>query len=120
MSEQKHTPGPWYCIPGEVDYVREEYTDACIARVFEDNGHADERGREDLPQEANARLIAAAPELLEALKSLLVATEFAMTTPSCPEKGTVVPAEMSKEQYEQKRVVKAARAAIAKAAGGVS
>jgi hypothetical protein len=66
MTELKHTPGPWYCIPGEFDYVREEFTDACIARVFEDNGHADERGREDLPQEANARLISAAPDLIEA------------------------------------------------------
>jgi hypothetical protein len=60
----KHTPGPWevggafsnktYVVAGE----------GCIARC--DDG---EEGYDHL---ANARLIAAAPDLLEALKALLV------------------------------------------------
>lgn len=119
----QHTPGPWEAhvtedrieirmgsrANGGNPYQPQHEFGVC--ELFDlDDDQADEAI-------SNVRLIATAPDLLEALKSLLVATEFAMTTPSCPEKGTVVPAEMSKEEYEQKRAVKAARAAIAKATG---
>lgn len=60
MSE--HTPGPWfaerpYKEPGL--YVTAAPNTALIARVWNDN-------------EANARLIAAAPELLKALERLVL------------------------------------------------
>lgn len=59
----KHTPGPWYANgivvrPANVD------RNPCIAV-------ADDQDRLRDEQEANARLIAAAPELLEALRNLL-------------------------------------------------
>lgn len=59
MSEYKHTPGPW----------KAEKSNNCIAIVSGDYGYGVAKtygtGKEDT---LNARLIAAAPELLEALK----------------------------------------------------
>ncbi|NRA59030.1 MAG: hypothetical protein HRU13_13035, partial [Phycisphaerales bacterium] len=43
-------------------------TDAAVCLVFEDDGHVNPDARRDMPQLANARLIAAAPDLLEALE----------------------------------------------------
>ena len=63
MSDTKHTPGPWkanFVISGAA-YIFGG--DRNFARVF--NEWQDEANRE-----ANARLIAAAPELLEALESI--------------------------------------------------
>lgn len=51
----KHTPGPWAPSDETCNYVWSG--DTCVARMAE----TDEK-------EANARLIAAAPELLEALR----------------------------------------------------
>jgi len=62
MSEAKHTPGPWHIMPrGQV---------GCdsfpICEVY------DADPRNDNPeQEANARLIAASPDLLAACKRLI-------------------------------------------------
>ncbi len=61
MSEQRHAPGPW-----EVDYADDGHLEVCdiasvIAVVSHYEGH----------EEANARLISAAPFLLLALKDLL-------------------------------------------------
>ena len=71
MSEQKHTPGPW----------RYESTSGSnYARIF---FSADEKDGDNLRGycgEANARLIAAAPELLEALQFLMVASGEKLTT----------------------------------------
>lgn len=66
MSETKHTPGPW-----EIDhngYLQAAVSGVIICRIVNSGGivfHADFSPA----QPANARLIAAAPELLEALKS---------------------------------------------------
>lgn len=65
MSKAKHTPGPW-----EVSNLLRSYgsvyvrADRNFVRVY------DEWGSEEM-QLANARLIASAPELLEALEGLL-------------------------------------------------
>lgn len=61
----KHTPGPWRLIDvSEPDYIKEVLSDdgRCIAEVIES----------DKPETvwANARLIAAAPELLEVLEKV--------------------------------------------------
>lgn len=60
----KHTPGPWHCRPYGDSFVAtcgnaDKRVAYCYA-VFED------RSKDEA--EANARLIAAAPELLEALE----------------------------------------------------
>ena len=78
MTEKKWTPGPWtvtrarYPTDGEYDYgigVRRDGREYCIAETF---GVA---GPEFLPPaEANARLIAAAPEMAEAIDLLLKST----------------------------------------------
>lgn len=64
QTEVKHTPGPWLksgCVVLSNDEDR-GMRFATAERV---------RGRNPEEQEANARLIAAAPELLEAIKELI-------------------------------------------------
>lgn len=60
MSEMKHTPGPWR-------------TNGCyISSNYGEVGHAYwVSSMPDGMSEANARLIAAAPELLEALQAII-------------------------------------------------
>lgn len=76
MSTTKHTPGPWTQSPGPA-YGTEDHKRANQMYVYTSVGVVVEVRRintfgkvtdEDL---ANARLIAAAPDLLEALKALL-------------------------------------------------
>lgn len=98
----KHTPGPWYVGPYNRIWRRSplelyEYGggvagDSPIAAAF--YGRASWVNK--FPSEANARLIAAAPELLEALEGLLNALPSATTHPAIAQ----------------------ARAAIRKATGG--
>lgn len=68
-----HTPGPWASLPEEVDkpYIRirgtrlgGRYKVANVITPVYDGVHE----REAIETRANARLIAAAPELLEALE----------------------------------------------------
>lgn len=64
MSEVKHTPGPWrYGAASLYDgfYIAPDARLPTLAAVHNFPGHA----------EANARLIAAAPELLSALKDAM-------------------------------------------------
>ena len=57
----KHTPGPWINCPSTARGAAPGKVHVCYL--------TEDRGYELLPQtEANARLIAAAPELLEALR----------------------------------------------------
>jgi hypothetical protein len=84
----KHTPGPWSFrrnYDGSLDFFAEDGTRVilCNARLVN--------------QDANARMIAAAPELLESLQGLM----HEWTTPT-----------------EYLDAAKAARAAITKATGG--
>lgn len=62
MSDTKHTPGPWHIYKGHGLYV-DSSTAGSICKL------AEKRISEQ--DEANARLIAASPELLEALESIL-------------------------------------------------
>jgi hypothetical protein len=96
MSNHRHTPGPW-----EVD----RYYWTLQRRLFgDDEPEVQIIGRisetEDDEREANARLIAAAPELLEALKE-------------CERELSTVWARQG--QVNDNRHALAARAAIAKA-----
>jgi hypothetical protein len=96
----KHTPGPWELKSegwkGQFIYGTDEHAKGVrfIAKVSLDFDGA----------EANARLIAAAPELLEALKGLDEAYCRA---------GTL----SKSERLEDRKRLMAARAAIAKATG---
>ena len=69
----KHTPGPWYALRGQRNIsIRYKTGDGLLPMV----NVASVRGQfpTDCPygsSEANARLIAAAPELLEALQKML-------------------------------------------------
>jgi hypothetical protein len=81
----KHTPAPWYIHDDHEDIV----TDSCGLRI------ACIIGDEKAQRAIDARLISAAPDLLEAIQGLLNALPSATTHPA----------------------IKAARAAIAKATG---
>jgi hypothetical protein len=74
--ETKHTPGPWQTLPEEADkaYIRvrgtrlgSRYKVANVVTL----DYAGVHPREAEETRANARLIAAAPELLEACETLL-------------------------------------------------
>jgi len=108
MSGGKHTPGPWSYrseLHDDWGFVRAGRFLICQARDprYMDNEHlaqCREVGRD--PWEANARLIAAAPDLLDALKLLESAARILPPNidPSSP--------------------LAQARAAIAKAEGGAA
>ena len=65
----KHTPGPWrICYDGRIDGLNGD--EICSGLGFESY----KEFQDDKEAQANARLIAAAPDLLEALKMLQKAT----------------------------------------------
>jgi hypothetical protein len=68
MSEIKHTPGPWF-FSGKNPDCEVRYVSLCIDEPFMAEIATLYHG-EGEEQEANARLIAAAPEMLEALMAL--------------------------------------------------
>lgn len=64
IMKTKHTPGPWAIHSNEfTKWVSNESGKAQIAKVFKPAGMA------DATADANAQLISAAPELLEALEA---------------------------------------------------
>ncbi|TCW00440.1 hypothetical protein [Biostraticola tofi] len=76
MSEFKGTPGPWENVGGWVDSKGKDSKIICaIASVST---------QEEGIQEANARLIAAAPELLEALQDMVAIVK--KNSYPCPDK----------------------------------
>lgn len=109
MGEPSFTPGPWYVTEAAEDLgycrIREQASDYVLATA-DDGGHVDPKFA--LPPEtieANAHLIAAAPELYEAVGRLL--EEFVD-----PQQGI--------EQFDSaitRKAVELARVARAKAAG---
>lgn len=100
MSAGKHTPGPWFVDHKSPFLVRAH--DDIDGRHIAHVGPANYVPRFDV-DEPNARLIAAAPELLEALQSIVENYGYS----SYP----------SDEDKESSPEVVAARAAIAKATG---
>jgi hypothetical protein len=99
--EHSHTPGPW---DYDMDYIVAPdpngiYPDIYIAEI----AHTDSEGRiaSSEQQDANRRLIAAAPCLLKALRSILAAGPYGST-----------------DQY--RAAVDKAHAVIAKAEEGLS
>jgi len=96
-NETKHTPGPWgvWSIGGS-QVITDNAMGRHLAKII--NGAPE--------HEANARLIAAAPELLEALELALQGLDIAATKQLPEFIGFVLTADK-------------ARAAIAKARGGV-
>lgn len=134
MSAQ-HTPGPWFCFPGEEWKTSEgkhaqwgcyrisaggtDVADANYYRIGEVSNV-----NNSPTNEANARLVAAAPDLLAALADLLEAEESMRATYGCvhgrhPEEDDTHTHERWAERFLQERA-EAARSAIAKAAGSAS
>lgn len=64
MKEFKGTPGPWSYLDDEPDWVTDSNDNIAVARVTRYNTDAK-------AQLANAKLIAASPDLLAALQSLV-------------------------------------------------
>lgn len=91
MSDKMHTPGPWKVAAASLDVWEDGgYT---ICEVYPPSANSPEKV-------ANARLIAAAPELLEALEMLM---------PQYPSRGMC-------DEYDR-AMWENAEAAIAKATG---
>ena len=95
----KHTPGPWRVVDSWNDYMVESQNGEEI--IWQDGPH-----NTPTINEANARLIAAAPDLLEALEHMLHRAH---------------PAYVDDDFMQEKLItaIEIARAAIAKAKGEV-
>jgi hypothetical protein len=111
MSAFKGTPGPWQTDCGQHDApyqdIRVQAGGHRICIVWIDDAPVPEY---NATQEANARLIAAAPELLDALNNLVYWHAKRFNTNS----DELLPIE------EQEAEVQQAMRAIAKATGGAS
>ena len=87
MTEAKYTPGPWTPEFGEAYRVRAKQDGGQVAIMMNLKGRHGLAGRRTGDEvAANARLIAAAPELLEALlsaKNTLVAFKFQPGDANC-------------------------------------
>lgn len=117
----QHTPGPWVadCEGGSFGVFAED-DGREIARLHDKNGNfpqssfADTQYLYDGQHEANARLIAAAPELLAALERLMPAN-VCLTNSNVPD-SAVVALECNFSMGE----LRALTAVIAKAKGGAA
>lgn len=71
MTQFKGTPGPWYCESNSraIGPLIQDDDDQCF-HMIEHVAYVEYQLNEDI-QHSNARLIAAAPELLEALRLML-------------------------------------------------
>lgn len=80
MSAAKHTPAPWTVTDTGVRDVGGYI--AFTPKAFHYPNQDERYEKEILEREANARLIAAAPELLEALKEIIYSCEIPFCDPS--------------------------------------
>ena len=100
----KHTPGPWAYHNTPTPFIYVNAGGLQICQIYTSTAHGQSMGE----QFANARLIAAAPELLDALVALL-----GVAPSKAPGAGLIVGAE-----EKHANALQAARAAIKKATGG--
>ena len=118
MTKAKHTPGPWMLTEGnrfdkEMVITTQYRLDASIGCICEMDVYF--TGLIGIEQEANARLIAAAPELLEALQNMMAIVDDAPKgVASYYANGEDAP------WSDFDREITAARAAIAKATGSAA
>jgi len=101
MSIRLHTPGPW-TVDYTDDHLRIYGGDLLIAEVNGSTEHIEVRGLDEETTEANAWLIAGAPDLLAAVERILARVETL---------------NLFTERGEDAKVVEQARAAIGKATG---
>lgn len=124
MTETKHTPGPWKARKGfhadtiEIFHpdksVKPPFYPCEIATIASDRDTAKAKAK----AKANARLIATAPELLEALRMWL---DIHDTTAGFAGKyGKALDAAIAAQQLRVEAAASAARAAIAKSTGGAA
>ena len=112
MSNEQHTPGPW-------KHVRQRATDDSHDVMTQTGPQAvcvatcGQQACDDGECAANARLIAAAPELLEALQGLAACDYY----PHSADEGCMVETMDGDEGCPVCRALYAAQAAIAKAQG---
>ena len=108
----KHTPGPWTCqkSPAPHDGQHDFAIHAAKAKVLAEAFGRDCHGN-IINAEANAKLIAAAPELLEALEHLVDQSD---------KQNWAIRLGGSLHPFDVKGAVQKARAAIAKAEGRAS
>ena len=104
-----HTPGPWDVYPGTRAGIDTKDGSFSIVVAGYDDDECGIWGRTNAEAEANARLIAAAPDLLEALSELLAEAEDIFV---CMADATGI------DRHRHPAPFKKARAAIAKATGG--
>jgi len=103
----KHTPGPWFVYETASAYNKCDYSIEYRTKVHNNPGFIGKVWGQ-YEGEANAHLIAAAPEMLEALEDILQRLEDDLFLAG-------VPREQHKDQRRLKRLYKA----IAKARGEV-
>lgn len=123
MSDVKHTPGPWQVLAGEPG-DRSSRTIVALTPYRKIASVRVDGAVQPLPcEEADARLIAAAPDLLAALEEcrLWLGSDEPMPTAKMWELGAIVRAAITKAKgradAEEPTTVQEARAAIAKAEG---
>lgn len=91
----KHTPGPWAAKPkGKLGEWHIDSAEWGIAIVAGGAGHEGFNGRSD----ENARLIAAAPELLEALKAVDRAWSSDWSKEDCSDVSLLIGAAIAKAE----------------------
>lgn len=117
MSETKHTPGPWVSSKfGFQVLTGDSWSTVCALKgdaSWENNRGDYHQEYEWQRQEANARLIAAAPELLAVVQMVAKASMFETR----PHRGESSIGWQSDAKLNGSDVWKAAHAAIAKATG---
>jgi hypothetical protein len=77
-----HTPGPWIYKGGETTTIREADGSMICQMKFLAGPHGLSGRRSNEEVDATARLIAAAPELYEALKEMIAAYDFCAADPA--------------------------------------
>lgn len=111
-----HTPGPWVAGNGNLIRVNQRGSGTCIAGIHR-IGRARNGPDADAVARANARLIAAAPDLLEAC---IAAQEASGLSDACKDLDAIPKHIMDKAAVLFERARTLRDAAIARATGGVA